>query len=339
MAKTTVALVGLGAIGVGAHLPALRRHPDVDLTGLVDVDAARRDHAAALVSGGVPTFASLDDLPAVDAVVVATPPWVTPVLARRALERGSHVLVEKPVATSVAEATRILDLPRELLDRLQVGLTYRHDPAIAQLKTWVEQGRLGSGPLLVRAHIYDEVRDESDATHLALIGATLEHGSPALHEGSHVFDWLSHVLGAEGRLEDSWAVRTAPGLAAPNLVGGRLLHPNGTQVLVEFGWFTAALPPCELTFVGDAATVRLDGRTFDLTITDHDGEDTVRFEGERVPRSFDRQLDAFVRSVRAGSRRLTPSWDDGLRALAASEALDRRVRETPATVDGGRWER
>nr|WP_199702040.1 Gfo/Idh/MocA family oxidoreductase [Jiangella rhizosphaerae] len=331
--------MGLGAIGVGAHLPALLRHPGVELTGLVDVDAARRARAAELVSGRLPTFASLDDLPAVDAVVVATPPWVTPVLARTVLERGGYVLVEKPVATSVEAATSILDLPPELLGRLQVGLTYRHDPAIARLRTWIEQRRLGDGPILVRAHIYDEVRDEADAAHLALIGTTLEHGSPALHEGSHVFDWLSHVLGGDGRLEDGWAVRTAADLAAPNLVGGRLSYPDGSQALVEFGWFTTALPPCELTFVGDAATVRLDGHTFDLTITGRDGEDVVRFEGERVPRSFDRQLDAFVGGIQSGSRRLSPTWEEGLRALAASEALDRRVRATPAGVDGGRWAR
>ena len=94
-----VALVGLGDIGLGAHLPALRRHPDVDVAAVVD-PVAERALATGLESVDLADVLASD----LTAVVLATPPWVTPDLAVRCLQAGKYVLAEKPVATSVAAA-------------------------------------------------------------------------------------------------------------------------------------------------------------------------------------------------------------------------------------------
>ncbi|GAA1577256.1 MULTISPECIES: Gfo/Idh/MocA family protein [Kribbella] len=314
-----VALVGLGAIGLGAHLPALLRHPFVDVVQLVDPDAGRRETAAAT---GVPAAAELDPA-GVDGVVLATPPWVTPELAVRYAEAGLFVLAEKPVATSV-DAARIYDrLDGEQRRRVQVGLTYRHDPAIRQLKTWIDDGTLGT-PVLVRAHIYDEAYDPANPEHTALITRTLEHGSPVVHEGAHIFDWLAYLLGAP-TLHDAWSGATRPGLPAPNLVGARLGYPGGHRALVEFGWFTAALPRCELTFLGDRGLATLDGFTFDLRLSTADGDREVRFPGDRTTRCFDLQVQRFVELYDGTRKTGVPSLDDGIAALRTAQLVAGRA--------------
>src|SRR5215211_1533377 len=93
-----VAVVGYGYWG-SKHVRVLNSMPGVAVT-VVDGEATRLNEAAAHHPG-----ARLDDvLEDVDAVVVATPPGSHAVLSQRAIDAGKHVLVEKPLATSVEDA-------------------------------------------------------------------------------------------------------------------------------------------------------------------------------------------------------------------------------------------
>lgn len=316
-----VALVGLGEIGLSAHLPALRRHPAVEVVRLVDPDPRRREIAAVQ---GIPADAELDPR-ALDGVVLATPPWVTPELAVRCTQAGLFVLAEKPVATSVDSAGIYDQLDDEQRRRIQIGLTYRHDPAIQQLKTWIDDGTLGT-PLLVRAHVYDEAHDAGDDEHARRITTTLEHGTPVVHEGAHIFDWLRHLLGGRPEsLDDAWSSRSRPELPAANLVGARLSYPGGHRALVEFGWFTTALPRCELTFLGDRGLATLDGFTFDLSLSTAAGDRAITFPGDRTSRCFDLQVQRFVELYDGTRKAGVPSLDDGIAALRTAQLVAGRA--------------
>ncbi len=325
MTQVNLALVGLGDIATTAHLPALCRQSRARLVAVVDPDPAR---LAAVPD--VPGYPEVAELPSdVDGVILATPPWVTTGLIVRAVQAGSYVLAEKPVATSVAAAAPLAELPGELAARVQVGLTYRHDPAMAQLHDWIATGRLG-GPLLVRAHIYDERRDANDPEHEARLTATLAHGTPVVHEGAHVFDWLAYLLGGPPEeLADAWSVRTSPKLPAANVVGARLRYPGSAMAVVEFGWLTDALPPCELSVLGARGHAVLDLRTFQLRLDTGDAVEVVEFPGDRVARCFDRQLDRFVDLV-TGVSGPKPDLADGLAALEISERVARKAEQCPA---------
>jgi myo-inositol 2-dehydrogenase/D-chiro-inositol 1-dehydrogenase len=317
-----VALVGLGDVGLGAHLPALRRHPDLVVAAVVDPVAER-----AVSTGLEPS--SLDrvlgsDIPG---VVLATPPWVTPELAVRCLRAGKYVLAEKPVATSVAKAAAYDVLTDDERSRLQIGLTYRHDPAVQQLRRWIAEGRLG-GPLLVRAHVYDEVRS-GDPEHEERILGALGHGTPVVHEGAHVFDWVRFLLGSgPDGIDDAWALRTEPDLPAPNLTGARLSYPGGHLALVEYGWMTAALPRCEITVLGSDGLATLDGVSFRLMLTTRARTETEEYDGDRVPRCFDLQVARFGDLIR-GRGPAEPSLADGLAALTTAERVATMAKETP----------
>jgi len=314
MADNRVALVGLGDIGITAHLPALMRNPDVTVAAVADPVPARRDAVV-----GVTALPDLDAVLADDtigAVVLATPPWVTTELAAIALRVGRFVLAEKPIAVSVAAAEPLRSA--DYLGRLQVGLTYRHDPAMERLRGWVTSGRLG-GRLLCRAHIYDERRNPADAEHAARILADLRHGPPVMHEGSHVFDWLAYLFGGPPlSIEDAWALRTAD---VVNVNGARLTYPGGVTALTEFGWWTDRLPRCELSILGDRGYAVLDCSTFSLTLDSADGRETVEFPGDRMDRCFDRQLARFVDLITGRTDRAVPGFDEGLAALRVSEQV------------------
>ncbi|MFC7623536.1 Gfo/Idh/MocA family protein [Microlunatus sp. GCM10028923] len=335
-AAPRVALVGLGAIGAGAHLPALLRSDRLRLVAVADPSPERREATGSeLARAGRDDVAILDDLDqviaaGVDGVVLATPPWVTTDLAVRAAQSGIAVLAEKPVAPSIEDADRYRVLDADQRARIQVGLTYRHDPALDKLRKLIKDGALGR-PLLVRASIYDE-RADGDPAHDRLITETLKHGSPVIHEGAHVFDWLTSLFGGPGEIDDAWAVTTRPGLAAPNLIGGRLTYPDAT-VLVEFGWYTPTLPGCVLIFIGDGGTVRLDGRTFDLGVMLAGREPMMyTFSPNRTTRCFDLQVARFADLLAGG--RAEPSLDDGIAALITSQELQRLATSFPEPVEG-----
>jgi predicted dehydrogenase len=156
---------GLGVIGCGdiattQHLPALVAAPRVRLAAVCDADEGRARAAAQRF--GAPRHATdyravLDD-PLVDAVVVATPPWVTPRLTMEALRAGKDVLCEKPMATSLPVAREVAAVERETGGLVQVGFTYRHGPLMEALRGWIAAGRLGR-PLALRVGIFDELYD------------------------------------------------------------------------------------------------------------------------------------------------------------------------------------
>src|SRR3712207_3895753 len=100
-----------GMVGAGHicefHVAAVRALPNVELVGVCDVDRARAEQAAA--KWGTRAFDSMEALVEAGANVihVLTPPSAHAVVALEALERGCHVLVEKPIAESVEDARKI----------------------------------------------------------------------------------------------------------------------------------------------------------------------------------------------------------------------------------------
>lgn len=138
--------LALGVVGVGRW----GRHwarvcTDVvggRLVALCDVDPARRSDLAGAPKD-VPWFTSAEqmvDEGQLDAVVIATPARSHAPLALMALDRGRHVLVEKPLAASEADARQIRE---HRGGRVMVGHLLRHHPAIARISEMIRAGELG----------------------------------------------------------------------------------------------------------------------------------------------------------------------------------------------------
>src|SRR5689334_16087300 len=105
-----VGILGCGGIARVAHLPSLARIDGVSIVALADPDASCLS-AARGITNNAATFADYADVVAmegVDAVVVALPPALHADATIAALRAGKHVYVEKPLATSLDDAARVV---------------------------------------------------------------------------------------------------------------------------------------------------------------------------------------------------------------------------------------
>jgi len=128
-----VGVVGVGVMGsnharVFADLPAVR------LVGVADPDGKQRDFVSRAL--GCSAFSGVEPLLAqgVDAVTIAAPTHLHRELALCCIERGVHVLVEKPIAPSVEEGRAIIDAARHARVALMVGHVERFNPTVEAIK-------------------------------------------------------------------------------------------------------------------------------------------------------------------------------------------------------------
>ncbi len=126
-----VGVVGVGTMG-RHHVRLVGQSPGVTLAGFYDPDPARADEICRLY--GCPCFNSLDELiDSTDALTVAAPTSLHVEIGERCLERGLHLLMEKPLAHDLRGAARLVALARKAGVVLMVGHVERYNPAVARL--------------------------------------------------------------------------------------------------------------------------------------------------------------------------------------------------------------
>jgi predicted dehydrogenase/nucleoside-diphosphate-sugar epimerase len=137
----------VGIIGAGLisefHGAALRRIPNVELLGLYDIDPLRAQRMAVRLGtravGSIEAFAESG----ADVLHVVTPPETHAALTLRALELGCHVLVEKPLATDVADCERIAEVAAARNLRVCVDHSLLYDIQVRRAIEAVRAGRIG----------------------------------------------------------------------------------------------------------------------------------------------------------------------------------------------------
>jgi predicted dehydrogenase len=141
--------IGVAVVGFGYWGPNIVRNiaerPDLRLLGLCEQDPVRAEEFSRRYPG-VRVESELDALlldPRVQAVAIATPPRTHYELARQALEAGRHVLVEKPLATSVADAEDLIALADRVDRVLMPGHTFVYSPPVNKVRELIHSGELG----------------------------------------------------------------------------------------------------------------------------------------------------------------------------------------------------
>ncbi|HTD64341.1 MAG TPA: Gfo/Idh/MocA family oxidoreductase [Verrucomicrobiae bacterium] len=186
--------IGVGVVGVGMMG---RRHaenaaqwiPGARLAAVFDADRALAGRVGRDLDAG--TCGSVEELVGrsdVRVIVIASPSRFHAEQAVAALSRGKDVLLEKPMAHSLADCDRIITAAKQGSARLQIGFMRRYDPAYAEAQGLVASGALGE-PLLFRA-----VHRDREATHLpASSGVTEMMFESTIHD----FDLSRFFLGDE----------------------------------------------------------------------------------------------------------------------------------------------
>jgi myo-inositol 2-dehydrogenase/D-chiro-inositol 1-dehydrogenase len=318
----SIALVGLGDIGLRAHLPALLHEPRVSVVAISDLDEQRLAEGRLHAPGARATqdAVSVIDDPGIDAVVLATPPWVTPSLARHALVCGKYVLAEKPLALSVAAAAEVAAEPNARA-RLQIGLTYRHHLAVERLRELCLGGDLGA-PLLVQASICDEpANPEGDPEGFARRLRSLEHGPPVISDGVHACDRLNFVLAATPTHVHGWGLRSDSRYASHNVNVAVLEYESGTLARLEVIWLVPVLPPNQFIVTGPLGRAVLDPPTFRLTVDLVDGtHEEITTHSGKTEVCFERQLTRFVDHCLAGTAPV-PGIEEALASIELAERI------------------
>jgi len=148
VAKKTlrIGLVGVGSAAQVNHLPSLKKLDGVELVALCDRDSEKAARVAQKF-GVEHAYARFEDLLAddtIDAVDITTPNYLHAPMAEAALEAGKHVLCERPLARSSAEAASMAKAARKADRLLMCALQHRFRPDAQLLRKFVEKGDLGS---------------------------------------------------------------------------------------------------------------------------------------------------------------------------------------------------
>lgn len=203
--RLSVAMIGHAFMGA-AHSQAWRSAPrffDLPLHPVMQVvcgrDAARAAEAADRLGWAESSddWRSVLDRDDVDLVDVCTPGDTHAEVAIAALEAGKHVLCEKPLANTVAEAEQMAAAAKRAAAhgvRAMVGFTYRRVPAVALARRLVAEGRIGEVRHVRAQYLQDWIADPE-----APLSWRLEKekaGSGALGDiGAHIIDLTQHITG------------------------------------------------------------------------------------------------------------------------------------------------
>lgn len=191
-------LVGCGRVAQ-KHMRALRYHAaSLELAGLVDSrPQAARDLLEKHGFRGrqVPVFTSLAKalLEKPDLVAITTPSGSHYELARQALLAGAHLLVEKPLTLSLAQADELLELAARKGQKIAVGHIYRYFPLVQALEADLRRGVFGRV-------LYGDVKvrwghDQAYYDAAAWRGSWQEDGGVLMNQSIHALDLMTWLLG------------------------------------------------------------------------------------------------------------------------------------------------
>jgi predicted dehydrogenase len=187
------AVVGVGWAGQ-QHLAAYDALPGVEIAGIAGLEAPVRTELAELygVEHHVDRWEDLVEDDSLDMVSVAVPTFLHAPITVAALERGRHVLCEKPIARTGEEASAMVAAARTSGRVLQIAFNHRQRGDIQALKAVIDAGRLG--------HVYYAKAWWLRRQGIPTLGswftnAELAGGGPLLDIGIHVLDYSLYLLG------------------------------------------------------------------------------------------------------------------------------------------------
>ncbi len=258
-------MIRVAVLGAGEWGPNLIRNfhnkQTSEVVWIIDRDAARLEEVHARfpdVQVGENADQALRD-PSVHAVVVATPTSTHYALAKEALERGKHVLVEKPLTTEVKQGLGLLELATSQQLVLMVGHVFVYNPAIRKVKEYLDTGHLG------KVYYVSMVRTNLGPIRLDVNAAW----DLAAHDLSIVNYWLDAQPLSVSAIGGTWINQ-----GIEDAVFAILRYPQGVLVNLHASWLNARKAR-DITVVGERRMLTFDDtnlneplRIYDKRVTD-----------------------------------------------------------------------
>lgn len=294
-----IAIIGFGDIAEKEHLPAIHNSSEFSLVAIVERNESRHDEISKLASCSVvKTMTDAVNL-GVECVILSTPPEITELLIREAINLNLHILCEKPIGIQLDSIQDLPTLAAKSLSKIQVGFTNRYVPFVQELKAIIESGELGS-PLVFMMAAFDEPFNELDKDHLSRMMHFLEHGPAFTHEGSHLIDYLSYFGLQDPSQVSAFGVKTDSRFPTDNFTEATLAFRNGSVARLEVGWLTPSLPVGHIKVIGSGGRVEIIRREGSMLIDTKDRCETLLLEDTWNTIAFRNQLAGFAKLINTG---------------------------------------
>ncbi|GAA2017757.1 Gfo/Idh/MocA family oxidoreductase [Nakamurella flavida] len=330
-APVRLAVIGCGRIAQIAHFPALEKADGIELVAVCDPaeDIARAVATRYAVPAAYSDPRQVFDDPTIEAVLVAAPDRFHHTLAADALTAGKHVLVEKPLCSTVEQARELVDLVDRTGLVLQVGAMKRHDAGmqfarrfvteeLGQVRTFTAWYRIGDLRAGIEATLFPRVYADAGVRQVeAGFKADRSRYLLATH-GAHIFDTVRYLAGEvtsvvarhrDDGTDQAWQIILITDTGAIGTVSLTVDVPGQPSEGIEvFGSDGTVRVDTHFPFYRRASTVHAysAGRTVVPELVDGD--------------AYERQAEAFAATVRSGGRPV-PDVRDGLAAVDLIDAV------------------
>jgi len=265
MKKVKIGIIGCGGIANGKHMPSLAKLKNVEMVAFCDIIEEKAIEAAKKYGGpDAKVFTDYHELLAmkkIDVVHVLTPNNAHAPITVDALEAGKHVMCEKPMAKTAAEAKSMLEAAKRTGKKLTIGYQGRFRNDSMYLKKLCEAGDLGEiyfGKALA-------IRRRAVPTWGVFLDEEKQGGGPLIDIGTHALDltlWLMnnyepavvmgttyHKLGSKVNAANAWGPWDPKKFTVEDSAFGFITFKNGATVVLESSWALNSLQ------VGEAITV------------------------------------------------------------------------------------
>ena len=293
--RLRIGIIGCGGIANGKHLPALSLNEHVELVAFCDIIHDKAQQAAVQYgAAGAAVYTDYHELlkdESLDVIHVCTPNDSHAPITIAALDSGKHVMCEKPMAKTAAEAREMLAAARRSGKKLTIGYNNRFRSDSQHLKSVCEAGELGD-IYYAKAHA---IRRRAVPTWGVFLDGDKQGGGPLIDIGTHALDltlWMMdnykpvsvtgsvyHKLGSKENAANAWGPWDPAKFTVEDSAMGFITMENGATIVLESSW---ALNSLDI----DEAKCSLSG-----TEGGADMKGGLRINGEENSRLYVKEID------------------------------------------------
>lgn len=290
-----VGVIGCGGIANGKHLPSLSKQSRVEVVAFCDIVKERAEEAAEKYGSDEATvytdYKELLKDSSLDIIHVLTPNDMHAEISIASLEAGKHVMCEKPMAKTAADAKRMVEAAKRTGKKLTIGYDNRFRQDSLFMKKVCEAGELG--------HIYfakaHAIRRRAVPTWGVFLDEEKQGGGPLIDIGTHALDltlWMMdnykpkvvlgtkyHELSQKEDAANAWGPWDPKKFTVEDSAFGMIVMENGATIMLESSWALNTLDVHE-------AKCSLSG-----TEAGADMKDGLRINGEKHSRLYTNEID------------------------------------------------
>jgi len=271
MSKVRIGIIGCGGIANGKHMPSLAKVQEAEMVAFCDVVVERAEEAKQKYGNeDAKVYSDYKEMlqdASIDVIHVCTPNDSHAVISIDAMEAGKHVLCEKPMAKTAADARRMLEVSKQTGKKLSIGYNNRFRTDSRALKQVCESGELGE-VYFAKAHA---IRRRAVPTWGVFLDEEKQGGGPLIDIGTHALDlvlWMMdnykpkvvlgrtyHELSQTENAANAWGPWDPKKFTVEDSAFAMITMENGASIVLESSWAlnTLEVDEAKVTLCGNKA--------------------------------------------------------------------------------------